>query len=214
MAKRIAVAEKQIDEKNKEFISIATHELRTPLVAIRGNISMVYEDMGDQLTEKLRPLVSQAFIGTDRLAALVNDMLDMARLDGNRVEFVIAEQDMGALISDVVQTLQVTAADKPVTLSYDQASVQKVLADATKLRIVLNNYISNAIKYNRPQGSVKVSHSMKNGQLVTAVADTGLGIPEDQKAHMFEKFFRVQNDDRKDVSRHWSRHVHNTGIHN
>lgn len=199
MAGRIATAEKELDEKNKEFISIATHELRTPLTAIKGNLSMAYEDMGDQLPDALKPLVAEAFNGTTRLATLVNDMLDMARLDGNRVEFVIERQDIGAMAQEVVQTLQVTAAEKPVSLTYDHTGAQPVMADATKLRIVLNNFVSNAIKYNRPSGSVKLSHSLQDGLLVTAIADTGLGIPEAQKAHMFEKFFRVQNDDRKDI---------------
>lgn len=199
MAERIATAEKELDEKNKEFISIATHELRTPLTAIKGNLSMAYEDMGDQLPPALKPMVEEAFKGTTRLATLVNDMLDMARLDGNRVDFVIERQDIMAMAQEVVQTLQVTAAEKPVSLTYDHTGSQAVMADATKLRIVLNNFVSNAIKYNRPNGTVKLAHSLQDGQLVTSIADTGLGIPDAQKAHMFEKFFRVQNDDRKNI---------------
>ncbi len=199
MAGRIAAAEKEIDEKNKEFISIATHELRTPLTAIKGNLSMAFEDFGDQLNPTVKPLVEQAFTGTTRLAVLINDMLDMARLDGNRVEFELAPQDIKALCNDVVASLQITAQEKPVSLVYDPTVAANVLADAAKLRIVLNNFVSNAIKYNRPNGSVKLSHALKDGKLVTSVADTGLGIPEDQKAHMFEKFFRVQHDDRKDI---------------
>ncbi len=199
MAGRIDQAEKALDEKNKEFISIATHELRTPLTAIKGNLSMAYEDYGDQLTATTKPLIAQAFDGTTRLATLVNDMLDMARLDGNRVEFVIKPQDIKAIATDVVSMLQVTAGEKQVSLSYNPAAASPVLADATKLRIVLNNFVSNAIKYNRPGGTVTLTHALKDGKLVTAVADTGLGIPEDQKSHMFEKFFRVQNADRTNV---------------
>lgn len=199
MAARIAAAEKEIDEKNKEFISIATHELRTPLAAIKGNLSMVFEDFGDQLNAAIKPLVEQAYTGTTRLATLVNDMLDMARLDGNRVEFDIKPQDIKAVAGDVVETLQVTAREKPVSLEYYPENAAPVLADAAKLRIVLNNFVSNAIKYNRPSGSVKVSHTVVEGKLVTSITDTGLGIPENQKARMFEKFFRVQHEDRKDI---------------
>lgn len=199
MAARIAAAEKEIDEKNKEFISIATHELRTPLTAIKGNLSMAYEDMNEQLSESLKPLIEQAYLGTTRLATLVNDMLDMARLDGNRVEFVIEQQDIKSMVNDVVETLRITANEKPVSLEYDPANATPVQADSSKLRIVLNNFVSNAIKYNRPNGSVKLYHEIKDNRLVTMITDTGLGIPDDQKAHMFEKFFRVQHVDRKDI---------------
>lgn len=200
MAWRIKDAEKQIDEKNKEFISIATHELRTPLTAILGNLSMAVEDFGDKLDGPVKSIIEQAHIGTVRLRDLVNDMLDMARLDGGRVEFVIAEQDIQKVAQDVVNTLQITASERHIKVVYKKANAQPVLADAGKLRIVLNNFVSNAIKYNRQSGSVKIFHTIKDGKLVTAVSDTGLGIPEEQKAHIFEKFFRVASPDRKDVT--------------
>lgn len=199
MAWRIADAEKQIDEKNKEFISIATHELRTPLTAILGNLSMAVEDFTDQLNGPVKSIVDQAYQGTIRLRDLVNDMLDMARLEGGRVEFVIEKQNIQKLISEVAATLKVTADMQQIGIDYNSVQAKPVLADASKLRIVLNNFVSNAIKYNRPGGHVKVYHQYKDGKLVTAVSDSGLGIPDDQKAHMFEKFFRVSHPDRKDV---------------
>jgi signal transduction histidine kinase len=200
MAERIAAAEKEIDEKNKEFISIATHELRTPLTAIGGYLSMVAEDYGDMLGAEVKPLVDQAYKGTERLRVLVNDMLDMARLEGGRVEFVIAPQDMKALAKDVVASLAITSQEKNIQLQYNETNALTVLADAAKLRIVLNNFVSNAIKYNRDGGSVTVSHTIQDNHLVTSIADTGLGIPEEQKAHMFEKFFRVKDKDRENVT--------------
>lgn len=200
MAWRIADAEKKIDEKNKEFISIATHELRTPLTAILGNLSIAVEDYGDKLDSKLKPVIEQAHTGTLRLRDLVNDMLDMARLDGGRVEFVIAKQDIKTVIRDVVDALQVTAHDQRISLKYKPVGALPIMADAGKLRIVLNNFISNAIKYNRHGGTVKISHHVKDDRLVTGVEDTGLGIPDEQKAHIFEKFFRVSNADRKNVT--------------
>jgi signal transduction histidine kinase len=199
MATRIAAAEKELDEKNKEFISIATHELRTPLTAILGNLSLVYEDMAAHLDDTVRPLVKQVYESTNRLRELVNDMLDVARLEGGRAEFVLTAVDIGALATDVIANLQVTAAEKLVSLSYDRQNAQSVTADESRVRIVLNNFVSNAIKYNRPNGTVSVAHQVKDGELVTMIKDTGLGIPEDQKAHMFEKFFRVKHEDRKDV---------------
>lgn len=199
MAERIAAAEKELDEKNKEFISIATHELRTPLTAIIGNLSMVYDDFGSHLDSTVKPLVEQVLNSTNRLKDLVNDMLDVARMEGGRAEFKIGPVNAGKITKSVVETLQVTAKGSNIKLLYNPDGATNVMADEAKLGIVLNNFVSNAIKYNRPNGSVTVSHSLKDNKLVTAIADTGLGIPEDQKAHMFEKFFRVQNEDRKNV---------------
>ncbi len=199
MAGRIANAEREIDEKNKEFISIATHELRTPLTAILGNLSMVQDDFSEKVDPTIKPIISQAHEGTIRLRNLVNDMLDMARLEGGRVEFVIAPQDIEKLTKEVIESLKIVADEANVRLEYLPSHAQQVLADESKLRIVLNNFVSNAIKYNRPNGHVKVFHELRDDRIITAVADTGLGIPEDQKAHMFEKFFRVQNADRQQV---------------
>lgn len=199
MAARIAKAEKEIDEKNKEFISVATHELRTPLTAIIGNLSMVSEDYSEKLDPVVKPMLEQAYKGTTRLRDLVNDMLDVARLEGGRAEFVIKPQSMKTIVEGVIETLRVTAQAANTSITYNSAQAGEVLADESRLRIVLNNFVSNAIKYNRPEGSVVVSHSVKDGQLATAIADTGLGIPDEQKAHMFEKFFRVSHEDRKNV---------------
>ena len=199
MAGRIAAAEKDADEKNKEFISVATHELRTPLTAIIGNLSMVYEDMNDKLAPEVKPMIEQAFKGTNRLKDLINDMLDVARLEGGRAEFKILPIQIESVAGSVVDNLQITAQEHGLGLSYDKTNALGVLADDSRLTIVMNNFVSNALKYNRPNGTVKVSHSRQDGQLVTAIADTGLGIPEAQKAHMFEKFFRVDDADRKSV---------------
>lgn len=199
MAERIASAEKELDEKNKEFISVATHELRTPLTSIIGYLSMVFEDMNDKLDESVKPLLEQAFMGTNKLRDIVNDLLDVARLEGGRAEFVIKQVNTQSIIQSSINNLQITAKEKGIRLSYIASGVVNIMADESRLGIVLNNFVSNAIKYNRPNGSVTVSHLLKDNMLVTAVADTGLGIPEGQKAHMFEKFFRVQHDDRKNV---------------
>lgn len=199
MADKIAAAEKDADEKNKEFISVATHELRTPLTAIIGYLSMVNEDMSDKLAPEIKPMIDQAFKGTNHLRDLINDMLDVARLEGGRAEFKIAPISIKTVAAEVVSTLQITAREHSIVLSYDDMNAMDVIADESRLTIVLNNFISNALKYNRPNGTVKVSHSINEGQLVTAIVDTGLGIPEAQKAHMFEKFFRVEDADRKSV---------------
>lgn len=200
MAQRIAAAEKEIDEKNKEFISVATHELRAPLTAIIGHLSMFNEMHEGKLDSKAKFLMDQAYYGTARLRDLVNDMLNVARLESGRSEFALAPVQIKSVVEDVISTMTVVAKIANVDLTYKNTHAAEVLADEQRLRIIINNFVSNAIKYNRPGGHVAVSHMLKDDQLVTIVEDDGLGIPDDQKAHMFEKFFRVEHEDRKSVT--------------
>ena len=200
MAGRIAKAEQAIDEKNKEFISVATHELRTPMTAIIGHLSMVKELYGGKLDPKAGYMIDQAYYGTARLRDLVNDMLNVARLESGRSESALAPVHIKDVALSVVETMEVVAKIADVRLRYRSKNAASVMADESRLRIIINNFVSNAIKYNRPGGNVTIAHERQDNMLITSIADNGLGIPEDQKAHMFEKFFRVQHEDRKSVT--------------
>ncbi len=200
MAQRISGAEQAIDEKNKEFISVATHELRAPLTAILGHLSLLHEMYGQQLDQKANSLVNQVSNSATQLRDLVNDMLNVARLESGLSELSLSSLPIKKLVQEVVDTMQVVAKANHVHLTYLDTHAEYVMADEAKTRIVINNYVSNGIKYNRPGGSLTISHERRGGQLVTLVADTGLGIPEEGKAHIFEKFFRVKTDDRKYIT--------------
>lgn len=199
MAGRISSAEHAMDEKNKEFISIATHELRSPLTAIIANLTLFRDIHEQKLDDKAKHTVDQAYFSTVRLRDLVNDMLDVAHLESGHSEPKISAVPMKPLINDMLASMATVAKNAKVSLRYDDTHAASVLADPQRLRIILSNLVSNAIKYNRPNGHVAISHHLKNDQLVTVIEDNGLGIPEDQKARMFEKFFRVQHDDRRGI---------------
>lgn len=201
MAHRIAEAEKQLDEKNKEFISIATHELKAPMTLIIGNLSMVFEQSGIKLDEKTRSLLDQAYSGTIRLRNLVTDLLDVARIEGGRAEFKIESFSVTDVIQESMSTMSAAARDANITLRYtSNQSLPLVKADKSKLAIIVTNLISNAIKYNKKGGAVTVANAIRDNMLLTSVSDNGLGIPENQKSKIFEKFFRVDHSDRKSVS--------------
>lgn len=200
MAERIAAAEREIDEKNKEFISVATHELRAPLSVIIGYLSNFKDLEYDKLNKDAASMIDQAYYGTVRMRDLVNDMLNVARLESGRAQFSLAPVSVKSVIDDVVESMDVVAKMTNVELSYKDHFAAPVVADEGRLRIIINNFVSNAIKYNRPGGHVVVSHLRAENQLVTVVTDDGLGIPEDQKQHMFEKFFRVEHADRSSVT--------------
>ncbi|MDB5183341.1 MAG: hypothetical protein JWO07_22 [Candidatus Saccharibacteria bacterium] len=200
MAKKIQEAEAEIDQKNKEFISVATHEIRAPLTAIIGNLSMMVDDGMGTLDDTAKGLTTTAYTSTVRLRDLVNELLDIARLESGRATFTIEQIDIGKAISSMVELQRTTAIEKGITVEYvPPAQPVMAMADKTKLEIVLTNFISNGIKYNRPNGSVTISHEIKGQTIEITIRDTGLGIPQDQQAKMFQKFFRVEHEDRAKV---------------
>lgn len=200
MAARIEADELLIDQKNKEFISIATHELRAPMTAIIGYLSMFKERQKHKLDKASQNLIDEVYYGTARLKDLVNDMLDVARLEGGRAEFNFKAVSIDKVVDDVVKTMSVVAKMSKVKIIYDSNNAKNVLADDARLKIIINNLVSNAIKYNREHGTVSITHQTKSDDLITMVKDTGLGIPEEQKEHIFEKFFRVQHSDRSKIT--------------
>jgi len=200
MAIKIQEAEAEIDRKNKEFISVATHEIRAPMTAIIGSLSMVIDDGMGAMDETAKMLTTQAYKGTTRLRDLVNELLDIARLESGRATYNLESLDLNKEIAEMVELQRTTANEKGITVLYQpDPNSTVVTADKTKLEIVLTNFISNGIKYNRPAGSVTVSQETKGDKVEITIRDTGLGIPEDQQAKMFQKFFRVEHEDRANV---------------
>lgn len=206
MAIRIAGAEAEMDRRNKEFIDIATHELKAPMTSIIGSLSIVLEeDNAHQVSGDNKKLIDNAYRATARLRDLVNDLLDVARIEGGRVEFKQQPMDISSVVNDTFETMKISAEEKSIELIYRaDTTVPQVTADPTKLQVVITNFVSNAIKYNRPGGKIEVSHRLMEGVLVTDVSDNGLGIPADQQEHIFEKFYRVDGKDRQ--------HIEGTGL--
>lgn len=200
MAGKIQEAEKVIEQKNKEFISIATHEIKAPMTAIIGNLSMVLEDEMGQQDELARALTTKAYSGTIRLRDLVNELLDIARLESGRATFHLENVDLRSEIRAMIELQETPAQEKSVTINHEIPELLPlVVADKKKLQVVLTNFISNAIKYNRSPGAVMISCVSNDRFVKVTISDTGLGIPADQQKQMFQKFFRVEASDRRDI---------------
>ncbi len=200
MAGKIQDAEAAIDQKNKEFISVATHEIKAPMTAVIGSLSMMLDDGMGVIDDTARKLADQAYRGTIRLRGLVNELLDIARLESGRAKFELVRLDLPSEIKEMIEVQKTPAAEKGITVRYKEpAESMAVTADKTKLEVILTNFISNGIKYNRPQGEVTISHQVTNGSIQITIKDTGLGIPKEQQAQMFQKFFRVEGSDRTNI---------------
>ncbi len=184
---------KQLDEAKNEFLSVASHQLRTPLTAIKGYVSMFMEGDFGQLSPVQRENLQIIYDSTQRLTALIADLLDLSRIESGRLEFDFVAVDLCQVVESVVTELKPKAEAKGIYLFFDNInrSCPEIRADAEKIRQVVINLIDNAIKYT-PQGGV-TARLMKVGErLRLSVSDTGIGVPESDKAKLFEKFFRTE----------------------
>ena len=182
-----------------DLISITTHELRSPLTSIRGFAEILLEEDGqtDEQHEFLEAIHRQSL----RLGDIVNDFLDLSRLESERDVLVREAADVGLLIGRVVADLQPQADEKGIRVTFSEAeSLPSVQLDASKMEQVMTNLLANAIKYSSNDASVEISAFVEEGSLRLSVADTGYGIPKPDVEHVFEKFYRA-HDDRTQQSR-------------
>ena len=185
------VTEAKILERSKdEFFSIASHELRTPLTAIRGNTALIQQYFSDILKDStLKDMILDIHDSSIRLIQIVNDFLNVSRLEQGRIEFVNEEFDIRELVLEVFKELEFTAHEKNLFLKFDseQRNAVKVYADRDRTKEVLINLIGNSLKFT-DQGGVTVSILPNPNFLKIAIIDSGRGIPVKNQSLLFHKF--------------------------
>lgn len=197
---KMVVGLKQLEELKKEFVFIAAHELRTPVTAIKGYLSMVLEGEAGPVSNEVQQLLKEVITANERLIQLVNDLLQVARAEAGRLSIEVRAIDVVAPIQEVLKELKPLADQKKIKLLYESESPPQVMADDQRLKEVMVNLVGNAIKYTLGEGTVTISHERKDKELVTHVKDTGIGIPVDAQKKLFEKFYRVQDEKTRDIT--------------
>lgn len=187
--------EKAISKNKSEFISITAHQLRTPLAAIKWAIKMLMDGDVGEINEKQRELLRKGYESNERLVRLVNDLLNVARIEEGRFGYQFKMIDYVNLARQIVSESEIEAKEKNVSLKFMESSelIPQVLIDSSKIALVLQNIIANAINYSNSGDEVKFFVALKGDYIQTAVSDKGLGIPEEQKPRIFSKFFRAVN---------------------
>ncbi len=179
-----------------EFLATMNHELRTPLTSLQGSLGLVIGGVAGQLPEKAASLIEIAHRNSDRLVRLINDILDIEKIEAGKMVFNLQRYDLVALIQQAIEVNQAYAGMFGVSLVFHApAAGADARVDADRFAQVMANLISNAAKFSHENGSVEVSCRHTKGRIRVAVADHGPGIPEEFRSHLFEKFSQADSSD-------------------
>lgn len=190
------ISNRQIDKLKKEFVSLVSHQMRTPLAAIKWNLEALLENKkGKPLNAWQKEKLTEAYQSNEREIELVNDMLNLSKIEAGKIDIILDKLNMHEVFKEVIQEMQMYAHANNVAIKvkFDAKSIPTVHADRGKIIQVIDNLISNAIKYTKGKGQVDINAEV-NGEMVEfSVKDKGIGIPPEHQKRIFDKFFRAEN---------------------
>jgi signal transduction histidine kinase/CHASE1-domain containing sensor protein len=187
---------RKADRLKREFVAVVSHELRTPLTSIRGSLGLVSGGTAGTLPDKARKLIDIAYRNSDRLAALINEILDIEKIESGKLTLASEQHSLRALVQQSIEANSGYAHECDVTLALqDGADDGPVDVDANRLLQVMANLLSNASKFSPRRATVDVAIELRAGRLRVSVRDQGPGIPEEFRPYMFQKFSQVDGSD-------------------
>jgi len=195
---RDVTALRELEQVKSDFVSTVSHELRTPLTSIKAYIATLRRDdveFDDQTRQEFLRVVEEE---TDRLTRLISDILDVSRIESGRLELKKRKFDMARLVRIVTDKMQSQASNHHISLESPDG-ITPVGGDPDKIEQVVMNLVDNAVKYSPSGGEINVTLEARHRKLEFSVRDQGVGIPEDQIPHIFEKFHRVDNRATREV---------------
>jgi signal transduction histidine kinase len=178
-----------------DFITLASHQLRTPLSGMRWLLELLLQARTGPLNKKQREYISKIYTSNERMIALVNDLLEVTRLDQGDDKIYMQPTDLVEAIRGLIKEKanQVKQKRLKITFTTEQEPFPSVKSDPNKIKQALGNILSNAISYTPEGGSVNIDLKTTNGDIMCTVMDSGVGIPKDQQKNVFSKFFRGTN---------------------
>jgi len=194
----------EIDKMKDDFISMASHELKSPLTAIRGYVELLTDILSKGTLEQENKIQQQKYlknidISVNRLRTLVEDLLDVSRIEQNRLPIALVETDLAQIVLEIADEMKILANEKGLEIKKNIANVAKVSADPERLKQIVVNLLSNAIKYTL-KGTVEIQISENEKSVFLTVADTGLGISAKNMEKLFSKFYRVKTEHTAGIS--------------
>jgi signal transduction histidine kinase len=190
-------ARKLTEEKRQvrfEFIRVLGHELKAPLNAIAGYLNLIKErQLGDSLAA-YDEMLDRSLLRIDGMHKLIHDLLDLTQIESGRKSRQLAAVDCRAAAQSAIENVQTRAAARNIAIRVHAPEAVSMTADASEIQMLFNNLVSNAVKYNRDGGSVDVTIAQDGPRVIVTVADTGLGMKEEDVARIFEEFVRIKDE--------------------
>ncbi len=185
---------KALDVAKDEFVSMASHQLRTPLTSIKGYISMVLEGDAGEITPTQKKMLGQAYFSSQRMVYLISDLLNISRLRTGKFIIETKPVDLAELVESELKQLEEGAAAKNITLSYKKPKNFPILElDDMKIRQVVMNFVDNALYYTPQDGKITVTLKETPKSVEFTVVDSGIGVPKNEQHKLFTKFYRAEN---------------------
>lgn len=187
--------QKELEQLKSNFISTASHQLRTPLTGMKWSLSALLKEEAGALIPKQKELIAQIAAVTDYSVGLVNDLLDAARIEEGKFGYAFTPDNGVKIVEKVVQNLEINAKEQNISvlISHPALPLPSINIDKPKFDIAVHNIIDNAIRYSRTGNSVHISFHASPDFFEIRVKDNGIGVPEKAKKFIFEKFFRAEN---------------------
>ncbi|HEX9722366.1 MAG TPA: HAMP domain-containing sensor histidine kinase [Candidatus Paceibacterota bacterium] len=187
--------EGEVARMKSEFLSITAHQLRTPLSALKWVLYMALEGDVGALKKAQKELLQKGYDSNERMIALVNDLLDVVRIEEGRFDYKFEKGSVSEIAESVAKEIRVIAEKKGVQLLFHKPlrELPKVALDPVKFRLALSNIVGNAVQYTQAKGRVDIELTQKDREILLMVRDTGVGIPKQYVARLFTKFFRGAN---------------------
>jgi len=185
---------KKLDDAKSEFISIASHQLRTPLTAVKGYVSMILENSYGEVPGEMNQPLKNVYASNERLIGLVNDILNISKIEAGKMEMDLENTSLEELILDIINELRIKADAKKLYLTYIKPTeaIPLLMVDKTKIRQVMMNLIDNSIKYTE-KGGTTVKLMSIGPKVRIEISDTGIGLTKEDLPRLFESFSRGRN---------------------
>jgi len=188
---------KKLDRAKSEFISIASHQLRTPLTAVKGFISLILEGSYGKVEPSIQNALNKVYLSNERLIQLVEDLLSISRMESGRMEYKLRKWDIEEIIQEVYDLFIIRVREKGLELTFTkpEKKLPQITVDGSKIREVISNLVDNAIKYTQ-EGFIQITLEQKEQNIRISIQDSGIGVlPEDINT-LFGKFERGKDTDR------------------
>jgi len=184
----------EVNRMKSEFVSIVSHQLRTPLSSLKWSLNLLMGGKLDKIDIKQKEYLKIIEESNERMIKLVNDLLDVSRIEQGRLDLKPERVSLPNLIKDLISEMTPLAQANNVLIELEiDDNLPDVFADSARLRLAIGNLIDNAIRYIKEKGKVKIKLTKKNNQVKCQIEDNGVGIPDYQKNQVFQKFFRSEN---------------------